>query len=64
VIEADGGRWHGTGYRRRKDAEKQSIVERAGCRVLRLPEEELEPANEARTVALIRKEYARADPYR
>jgi very-short-patch-repair endonuclease len=64
VIEVDGERWHGTSYRRRLDAHKQSILEQAGYVVLRLAEQELEPESEARTVALIWRAYARAEPQR
>jgi hypothetical protein len=64
VIEVDGERWHGTAYRRRLDAHKQSILELAGYEVLRFTELELDPESEARTVALIWRAYARAEPQR
>lgn len=43
VIEADGGQFHDTPYRRRKDARKQAIIEAAGIRVIRLRWEDVEP---------------------
>jgi len=64
AIEVDSERWHGTSYRRRLDAHKQSILEQAGYVVLRLTEQQLEPESEARTVALICRAYARAEPQR
>jgi very-short-patch-repair endonuclease len=63
VIEVDGDRWHGTPYRRRLDAVKQSIVERAGYIVTRLEEDALLPPREAQTLALIRSDHVRAAAY-
>jgi very-short-patch-repair endonuclease len=53
VIELDGDRYHRTPYRREQDANKQSIIEAAGIKVLRLTDEDGEPKNEARTVERI-----------
>jgi hypothetical protein len=36
AIEADGGRFHDTAYRRKRDAAKQALLEAAGIRVIRL----------------------------
>ncbi|HUO73357.1 MAG TPA: type IV toxin-antitoxin system AbiEi family antitoxin domain-containing protein [Solirubrobacteraceae bacterium] len=52
VIEADGGQFHDTPYRRKRDARKQAILEAAGLRVIRLRWEDTEadtlPQTEAR----------------
>jgi hypothetical protein len=53
VIEADGGRFHDTKFRRKFDARKQAIVEAAGYRMIRLTEEDAAAAYESRTVARI-----------
>jgi very-short-patch-repair endonuclease len=54
VIEVDGDRYHNTPYRREQDANKQSIIEAAGLKVLRLIDEDAASANEADTVKRIR----------
>jgi very-short-patch-repair endonuclease len=54
VIEVDGDRFHKTRYRRRRDARKQAIIEGAGLRVVRLTPDDVEPSNEAQTVARLR----------
>jgi hypothetical protein len=43
VIEADGGRFHDTPYRRKRDARKQAVLEAAGIRVIRLRWDDVEP---------------------
>lgn len=44
IVETDGGRYHGTRYRRRRDAEKTRRLEDAGWRVRRFDEVEIELA--------------------
>jgi very-short-patch-repair endonuclease len=51
VIEADGGQFHDTRFRRERDARKQALLEAAGYRVIRLRWEDVAPALEAETVA-------------
>ena len=53
VIEADGGRFHDTPYRRRRDARKQAILEAAGIRVIRLRWEDTEPQTQPQTEARV-----------
>jgi hypothetical protein len=51
VIEADGGQFHDTAFRRKRDARKQALLEAAGYRVIRLRWEDVAPELEAQTVA-------------
>jgi very-short-patch-repair endonuclease len=53
VIELDGDRYHNTPYRRELDAHKQKLLEAAGLKVLRLTDEDADPANEAHTIKRI-----------
>jgi very-short-patch-repair endonuclease len=53
VIEVDGGAWHSTPFRRELDAHKQSLVEAAGHRVIRLGEDDLTPRSEAQTMTRV-----------
>jgi very-short-patch-repair endonuclease len=55
VIEIDSERYHDTPYRRERDATKRQLMEAAGLTVLRLTDEDAEPANEERTVARIER---------
>jgi hypothetical protein len=53
VIELDSERYHGTPYRRKRDAAKRKIVGGSGYRVLTLDDDDARPENEQRTLALI-----------
>jgi very-short-patch-repair endonuclease len=53
VIEVDGGAWHSTPFRRDLDAYKQSLVEAAGHRVIRLDEDDLTPTGETQTMTRV-----------
>jgi hypothetical protein len=53
VIEIDSRKYHGTAYRRKRDARKRKIVGKAGYRVLRLDDDDALPEREDETVALI-----------
>jgi very-short-patch-repair endonuclease len=54
VVEADGDQFHGTRWRRRRDARKQAMIEAAGFRVIRLTWEQV-TGDEARTVRRLRR---------
>jgi very-short-patch-repair endonuclease len=54
VIEADGGQFHDTPYRRKLDARKQAIVEATGIRLIRLRWEDTEPQTLALTHTRLR----------
>ena len=51
AIEVDGGQFHDTPYRRKRDARKQAILEAAGIRVIRLRWEDTEPQTQPQTEA-------------
>jgi len=53
VIEVDGTRWHSTPFRRKLDAYKQSLVEAAGHRVIRLADCDVAPHSETQTMARV-----------
>lgn len=53
VIEVDGGRWHSTPFRRDRDGYKQSLVEAAGHRVIRLAEDDVTSMGETETMARV-----------
>ena len=53
VIEVDGTHWHSTPFRRELDAYKQSLVEAAGHRVIRLTDGDVTPKSEAQTMARV-----------
>ncbi len=52
IVETDGGRYHATRYRRRRDAEKTRRLEEAGWRVLRVSDLDVEYARPAVTAAV------------
>jgi very-short-patch-repair endonuclease len=53
VIEVDGGPWHSTPFRRDLDAYKQSLLEAAGHRVIRLADDDIAPRSETRTMTRV-----------
>ena len=53
VIEVDGTRWHSTPFRRELDVYKQSLVEAAGHRVIRLADCDVAPHSETQTMARV-----------
>jgi very-short-patch-repair endonuclease len=53
VIEVDGGRWHSTPFRRELDAYKQSLVQAAGHRVIRLADDDATSKNETQTMSRV-----------
>jgi hypothetical protein len=53
VIEADGGRYHDDPIAKQLDADKQAILEAAGCRVLRISDDQARD-DETRTLARVR----------
>jgi predicted transcriptional regulator of viral defense system/very-short-patch-repair endonuclease len=53
VIEVDGTHWHSTPFRRELDAYKQSLVEAAGHRVIRLTDDDVTPTRETLTMTRV-----------
>jgi very-short-patch-repair endonuclease len=53
VIEVDGTNWHSTPFRRELDAYKQSLVEAAGHRVVRLIDDDVTPDSETQRMARV-----------
>ncbi len=53
VIEVDGEHWHSTPFRRELDTYKQSLVEAAGHRVIRLTDDDVTPKSETQTMARV-----------
>jgi very-short-patch-repair endonuclease len=53
AIEVDGTRWHSTPFRHELDAHKQSLVEAAGHRVIRLTDDDVTAQSETQTMARV-----------
>ncbi|HWE31915.1 MAG TPA: type IV toxin-antitoxin system AbiEi family antitoxin domain-containing protein [Solirubrobacteraceae bacterium] len=55
AVEFDGHKYHGTGWRRGRDAEKRKLLRGSGTEVLVLTDEDAAPDREEETVAKIRE---------